>query len=211
MNDSSVASVTFVNPQFFASGRVHSNCRRFKAERCINLVSGRNKSSRQLGWSTLEWPQMALPFRYVSLPENGSVEGISCNQLPLRGQLNRDSTSFLHDLEHATVCANKGTPQKQWGSVKCITPHQSAGENDSRGAEQKLERSGLFDHREEGDWQWISNITGTGTWFACWCLSGNENHFRSVKDRCRQEQIHGNPIKSVSCWVRCYCHMCCQL
>ena len=74
---------------------------------------------------------MALPFRYVSLPENGSVEGISCNQLPLRGQLNRDSTSFIYDLERATVCANKGTPQKQWGSMKFIKPHQSAGENDS--------------------------------------------------------------------------------
>ena len=51
---------------------------------------------------------MVLPFRNVSLPENSSVEGISCNQLPLRWQLDRNSTSLIHDVEHATIRGHEG-------------------------------------------------------------------------------------------------------
>ena len=51
---------------------------------------------------------MILPFRYVSLPENGSVEGISCNQLPFRGQLDGNPTSLVHNVEHSAIRGDEG-------------------------------------------------------------------------------------------------------
>ena len=49
-----------------------------------------------------------MPLGYAALPQDDSIEGVSRNQLPVRGQLDGDARSFVHDVEQTTFRGGQG-------------------------------------------------------------------------------------------------------
>ena len=86
-----------------ARRRVKHNQRGIESECNIDAVPYGDQSARKLGRAALERPEMSIPRRNRSLPQNRAVESVPRNEKPFRRQLDGSLRPFIDDVKDSSA------------------------------------------------------------------------------------------------------------
>ncbi len=62
-----------------------------------------DEASSELCGARFQWPHVIGPFWDRAFPEDRAIVSIACDEVPLRGEEDRDARSFIHDVEEPPV------------------------------------------------------------------------------------------------------------
>ena len=89
----------FEHPDGLARRTVEAGDRGLDAERDEDALALRDQPARELRGAGLQRPEMRVPRRDGLLPEDGAVERVARDELPLGRQQDGDARAFIHDVK----------------------------------------------------------------------------------------------------------------
>ena len=94
-------------PQRLARGGVEFRHRRVEPERDVDAVAQADQATRHVGRAALEPPEVRVPHRDRTLPQDRAVERIAGDQRPLARQADRRRGAFVDDVEDAPAAGDQ--------------------------------------------------------------------------------------------------------